>query len=140
MVAGIVGVEVTDGQRGVERLLHVAVLEAVLLVGAVGPGAGVAVGLELEVDGRQPAVEEAELGLDLVAVLVRDDVGDGEVADRAAVALRAAGEDPVERAVVDVGRELLRDVDRVVARAVGGGVSPRSPQAPAAVWPAGIHW
>ena len=81
MVAGIVGVEVTDGQGGVQRLLHVAVLEAVLLVGAVGPGAGVAVGLELEVDGRQSAVEEAELGLDLVAVLVRDDVGDGKVAD-----------------------------------------------------------
>jgi hypothetical protein len=56
-----------------------------------------------------------------VAVLVGDDVGDREVAHRAAVALGAAGQRLVERAVVDVGRELLRDVDRVVAGAVRRG-------------------
>ena len=86
MVARVVRVEVADGQRGVERLLHVAVVEPVVLVRAVGPRAGVAVGLELE-RGRRDLVAvllvEPELLLDLVAVLVGDDVGDREVADRA---------------------------------------------------------
>ena len=123
-MAGVAGVEVADGEGGVERLLHVAVLESALLGGAVGPRAGVAVGLELERHRRQlPTVllEEAELVLDLVTVLVRHDVRDREVADRAAVALRAPRERLVEGAVVDVGGELLRDVERVVTRAVGGG-------------------
>src|SRR5688572_25192740 len=56
-----------------------------------------------------------------MAVLVRDDVGDGEVAGRSAVALGAAGKRVIERSLVDVGGELLRDVDGVVAGAVGGG-------------------
>src|SRR3954470_12581713 len=121
VMARVGGVEVADGERGVERLLHVTVLETVLPRGAVRPGARVAVRLELERHrGELPAigVEEPELGLDLVAVLVGDDVRDREVADGPPVALRAAGKRLVERAVVDVGRELLRDVDRVVAGAV----------------------
>ena len=118
-MAGVAGVEVADGEGGVQRLLHVTVFEAVLLVGALGPRAGVAVGLELERHRRKllpVLLEQAELVLDLVGVLVGDDVGDREVADRSPVPLRAAGQRLVERAVVDVGRELLRDVDRVVAR------------------------
>src|SRR4051794_12915167 len=121
VMARVGGVEVADREGRVERLLHVAVLEAVLLRGAVRPRAGVAVGLELERHGRNVLpvlVEEAEFLLDLMAVFVRDDVGDREVAGRPAVALRAAGERLVERAVVDVGGELLGDVQRVVAGAV----------------------
>jgi hypothetical protein len=48
VVARVGCVEVADGEGGVQRLLHVAVLETVLVVGALGPRAGVAVGLELE--------------------------------------------------------------------------------------------
>jgi hypothetical protein len=67
-----------------------------------------------------------------MTVLVGHDVGDREVADRPTVPLRAAGERLVERAVVDVGRELLRDVDRVVTRAVrGGAVTQRAVRVPA---------
>src|SRR5215218_9860153 len=76
VVVRVSGVEVTHGERRVQRLLHVTVLEAIVPVGAVGPRSGVAVGLELEAHGRNLAVvrpEQAEFVLDLVAVLVGDD-------------------------------------------------------------------
>src|SRR4029078_7744330 len=76
VVAGAVGAEVADRQRSVERLLDVAVLELVFVLGGLCPAAGVAVGLELELHRRARGavlVELAELGLDLVAVLVGDD-------------------------------------------------------------------
>src|SRR3954447_9079486 len=117
VVAGVAGVEVADGERGVEGLVDVAVVELAAVVRVLGPGAGVAVGLELECHRgqlRAVLVVEAELALHLVAVLVGDDVGHGEVAGRLAIALRAARQLGVERALVDVGRQLLGDVDRVV--------------------------
>ena len=53
MVSGVAGVEVADGLGSLQRLVDVALLEPVLLVGAVGPRAGEAVGLELEGARRQ---------------------------------------------------------------------------------------
>jgi hypothetical protein len=55
--------------------------------------------------------------LQVVPVLVGDDIGDREVADRASVAGGLARQS-VDDAAVEVGGELLRDVDRVVGRAV----------------------
>src|SRR4051794_35779703 len=94
--------EVADCQRGVQRLLLVAALELARVGSALRPGAGVAVGLQLKRHRRElvpVALVEAELALDLVAVLVGDDERDREVAGRAPIALRAAGERLVQRAV-----------------------------------------
>ena len=83
-------------------------------------------------------VEDAELALDLVPVLVGDDVGDREVADRAAEALRAAGQRAVQVAGVDAVGEPLRDRDRVVAGQYAAVLSSSSPQALEAVSPGAI--
>ena len=77
-----------DGQRGVDRLLDVLRVELALGVDGRAPRARHAVGLQLERLGAVGAAdrEEAELVLQVVRVLVRDDVGDAEVARRPAEA------------------------------------------------------
>ena len=47
-MARAAGIEVADGEGGVQGLLDVTVLRRVLLVGALGPGTRVTVGLELK--------------------------------------------------------------------------------------------
>ena len=118
VVLGVGDVEVADGERGVDRLLDVAGLEQALAVDGVAPGAGEAVGLQLErLGGGARTREDAELLLQVVRVLVGEHVGHAEVAGGAAGAREA-----FEHAVPERGGEGLRDVDRVVGRAVEGGV------------------
>ena len=100
---------VADRGGGVEALRDVAVAQEVPLEGGVGPDAGEAVGLELLAHGQlvgpvgvvvlQPAdlVVDAQQVLDVVAELVGEDVGLGEVPRRA----EAVGQLP-EEAEVDV--------------------------------------
>jgi len=64
---------------------------------------------------------QAELLLDVVGVLVGDHVREPEVALRLPVARPLTGEVPAGPAQ-DIGRERLADEDRVVRRAVEGGV------------------
>src|SRR3954451_19281211 len=118
VVLGVAVVEVAGGRRGAERLLDVALLNAPLAVDRVAPEAGHAVRLKLERLGAEARAlrVEAELLLDVVGVLVRDDVREAEVADRVAVAGALAGE-VVRDAAPEPRREDDRDVDGVVARA-----------------------
>src|SRR5215210_3423085 len=122
VVLGVAVVEVAGGGRGAQRLLDVALLDPALAVDRVAPEAGHAVGLELERLGAEARAlgVEAELLLDVVRVLVRDDVGQAEVADGVAVARALAGE-VVGDALPEPRRQDDGDVDRVVARAVERG-------------------
>src|SRR4051795_474801 len=121
VVLGVAVVEVAGGRRGAERLLDVALLDAPLAVDRVAPEAGHAVRLKLERLGAEARAlrVEAELLLDVVGVLVRDDVREPEVADRMPVPGALAREvvrDPAPQA----RGEHDRDVHRVVGRAVEG--------------------
>src|SRR3954470_18892586 len=86
-------VEVAGGRRGAEGLLDVALLDAPLAVDRVAPEAGHAVRLQLERLGAEARAlrVEAELLLDVVGVLVRDDVRQPEVTDRVPVPGALAG-------------------------------------------------
>ena len=112
---------VADRAGRVQGLVDVAGLEDVArALGVMAPDAGVAVGLQLEADGKRVAsrlvrallrrvhlVGDAEQVLHVMPDLVRDHVGLGEVAGRAEAVLQLA----VEREV---------DVDGVVVRAIEG--------------------
>jgi hypothetical protein len=121
---------VADRGGGGQGLLDVAVLEQVAALGGVGPHAGVAVGLQLEADGQAAVAVALAAGravdplggaedvLDVVADLVGDDVGLGEVAAGAEL----AREDVVE-GEVDVRALVARAVERAgggLAEAAGG--------------------
>ena len=110
---------VANVRGGVQRLFHVATLQDLAGgVGPVGPDAGKTIGLQFHPNRERihlhlgnlapPAVHlvgDAHQVLHMVAHLVGDDIGLGEVAGRAQVALQGV----VERQV---------DVDLLVARAV----------------------
>lgn len=112
-------VVVADGGGGFEGAIDVGVLDHVTLFGGVGPDAGVAVGLEFEVDGEVVALAGlllfeltdlafgAEELLDVVAEFVGDDVGLGELAGVSAEAFEVVPEAEV-------------DVDFLVGGAVEG--------------------
>ena len=118
-----------------DGLLHVAALEVAGLVDRVGPHAGVAVGLQLEAH-RQVvglvgilALELAHLAaraglvLHVVAHLVRDHVGPGEVAGRAELALHVAVEGQVEVDALVGGAVERTDGGAGVPAAGGHGVA-----------------
>lgn len=119
MVLFVVDVEVADGLHRTDRLTDVLLGKPALSEGGVAPAAGQAVGLQLEGLGgvRAADAEDVELGLQVVRVLVRDDVGDPEAPGLLA---HAAGQ-ALGNAAVQIGREALSDVDRVVGGAVQGG-------------------
>ena len=87
---------VADGARRIERLLDVAGLDDVLaLLGMIGPDAGEAIGLQLHahleriglalvhaLPRRLDLIGDAEQLLHVVADLMRDDIGLGEIAGR----------------------------------------------------------
>src|SRR4051795_2236952 len=122
VVLDVAVVEVAGRRGGAHRLLDVARLKLAGAVDRVAPQAGHAVGLQLErLDAGPGRLRvEAELLLDVVRVLVRDDVGEPEVADRVAVAGALAREVARDPAPQPRG-EHDRDVDRVVVRAVERG-------------------
>ena len=112
-------VVVAYGGGGGEGTGDVVGVDDAALLGGVSPDAGEAVGLELEVDGEVvalawvlagkrdfPALDAEEL-LDVVAELVGDDVGLGELGGGASEALELVPEGKV-------------DVDLFVLRAVEG--------------------
>ena len=82
VVVGAREVEVADRLGGGDRLGDVRVVEPALGVDGAAPGAGQAVGLQLEGLGAVGPrdAEQAQLGLEVVPVLVGEDVGDAEVA------------------------------------------------------------
>src|SRR5690606_2502265 len=114
-------VVVADGGGGLHGLLDVAGLEPALrLLGVVGPDAGEAVGLELEADRQLVVVALAQLAprlvhllhraeqvLDMVADLVRDHVGLGEV---------AAGAEALAQHLVEAQVDVHRFVGGAVER------------------------
>lgn len=110
---------VTDGSGRVERLVHVTLFEDFSLLGGVRPNASKAISLELHADGQVVAgtrigahrlahlALDAEQALDVMADLVRQHVGLGEIPGRA----EAAFEFVIEAEV---------DVDLLVDGAVKG--------------------
>src|SRR4028118_1541401 len=87
-MAGVAGAEAAARERRARRLLEVARLQLTGFVDRVRPAAREAVGLQLEGLRRFPhlVVEDAELLLQVVGVLMREDVRHGEVAGGAFVA------------------------------------------------------
>lgn len=85
---------VTDGSGRVQRLVHVTLFEDFSLLGGVRPNAGKAISLEFQADGQVVAgtwigahrlanlALDAEQALDVMADLVRQYVGLGEISGR----------------------------------------------------------
>src|SRR3954463_9584215 len=108
---------VADRSCGGQALLQIAVLEDASVVGGAAPDAGEAVRLELEAHGEIVGVVwillalltdlslDPELLLDVVADLVGEDVGLGEIAGRL-------------EALVELVEEPEVDVDLLVERAI----------------------
>src|SRR3954447_10852217 len=115
---------VSDRGRGVQPLLEVAVLQDAAVIRGAAPNAGEAVGLQFEANGESVRVSrvvlalltnpplDAELLLDVVAELMREDVGLGEVARRLEAPVEL-----VEEAEVDVDALVERAVERARLRA-----------------------
>ena len=108
---------VADRRGRIERLVDVAGIEDALLIGLVAPDAGEAIGLKLEAHGERVRLrlarvppgqvdfgQDAEEVLHVVADLVRDHVGLGEVAGRAELALELVVEGEVDIELLVAGQ------------------------------------
>ena len=107
---------VADLAGGVQGLVDVAFFDDAVALGVMGPDAGIAVGLQLDPDRDGVAVarrsalalpvgalEDAGKVLDVVADLVGDDIGLGEIARRAELVLQLPEEVEVEIELLVVG-------------------------------------